>query len=251
MEPELFFFQDIDKLNKAVITSLMLFAYETVSETGRFSIALSGGKTPLSLYSMMAQDNVKNNFPYFNTYFFWGDERFVPNNHSENNFKRAKEIFLSKTNIPEENIFPVFPLYKKNIPIEQYAQEYEKKIKNFFAETLNDKSADTPLFDVTLLGIGTDGHTASLFPNDKALCETDKLVVPALAPPEYTVRERITVTLPLINRSRRVYFIVSGNEKQKIVDIIINDPEQAERVYPAARVTAKERLMWYLHNIKI
>ena len=246
MEPELFFFPDLDKLNKVVVTSLMSFAHETVSETGRLSIALSGGKTPLSLYSIMAEDIVQKNFPFFNTHFFWGDERFVPADHNESNFKGANETLLSKINIPDENINPV---YQDNMTLHQCADSYSQKIETFFADSLEDDYE--PLFDVMLLGLGKDGHTASLFPGDKAVDETAKLVVPAVAPAEYTVRERITFTLPLINRSRRVYFIVSGKEKQEVVDTIINDPEQAEKIYPASLVTAKERLMWCLHDIKV
>ena len=248
MEPELFFLPDLDNLNKVVITSLMLFAHETVSETGRFSIALSGGRTPLSMYSLMADEAVRENFPYFNTHFFWGDERFVKKDHNESNFKRANEVLLSKINIPDENIHSV---YQDNMTLQDCADAYNQKIETFFADNLADDIYEEPLFDAILLGLGKDGHTASLFPADKAVDETDKFVVPATAPAEYSVKERITFTLPLINRSRRVYFIVSGKEKQEVVNTIINDPETAEKIYPAARVTAKERIMWYLNDITV
>jgi len=248
MEPELFFLPDLDKLNKVVITSLISLAHETVSETGKFSIALSGGRTPLSLYSIMGEDIVQQNFPYFNTHFFWGDERFVQKDHDESNFKWANEKLLSKINIPDKNIFPI---YQDNMTIQECADAYNQKIETFFAENLANDIYEEPLFDAILLGLGKDGHTGSLFPGDKAVEETSKFVLPATAPSEYSIRERITFTLPLINRSRRVYFIVSGKEKQEIVETIINDPETAERKYPAALVTAKERLMWYLHDIKV
>jgi 6-phosphogluconolactonase len=157
----------------------------------------------------------------------------------------AYNTLISKVPISESNVYRIIT---ENYPPELIAYSYEKKIKDFFKSIGSKKDKPPPGFDLTLLGIGKDGHTASIFPGCEALKETERWVVPVMAPEGYETRSRITLTLSVINNSQNVLFLVSGREKQAILRDIIDNREKAVKLYPAARVNARSKLYWFVEE---
>ncbi len=249
MEPEIRHFATMEQLNQAVAVNLLAFSHECVRDYGLFSVALAGGNTPLGLYELLSTPQVTKKFPLFNTHFFWGDERFVPHDDPMSNVFTVKDTLLSLPELPLENIHPI---QTQNITPEESATAYEAELKAYFSQSeldLDIQNPNDPLFDVILLGVGADGHTASLFPGTDTLNEQTRWVAPASAPENVVPRQRVTLTLPIINRSRHVYFIVSGKSKSAIVSKILDTPEGTVGVYPAAQVRAQDRIIWFLHDI--
>lgn len=245
MEPEIRHFTSMDQLNQAVVVNLLAFAHECVRDTGVFSVALAGGSTPKGLYELLASPVVSKKFPYFNTHFFFGDERCVPPEHDQSNYRMADETLFSNIAIPRENIHRI---EAERTPYDETARNYESELKDFFSTEALDidiKNTNDPLFDVTLLGIGSDGHTASLFPGMDAVEEQQRWVVHSPAPQGVQPPDRISLTLPVINRSRHVYFLVSGSDKARVVQEILDSSSH----YPAGQVAAQERLIWFLQGM--
>jgi 6-phosphogluconolactonase len=200
---------------------------------GPFRVSLSGGSTPKTLYELLASDDFKSHVPWQRIIWYWGDERFVPHNDPESNFRMAREAMLTKAPVPPENIHPV--------PVdgspEEAALRYERTLQQANGGPVLDPAK--PLFDVTLLGLGNDGHTASLLPGDAVLQERKRWVaVVSHGRPEV----RITMTYPVIESSGKVAFLVTGKEKAAIVAAIRAGGSQV----PAARVKPVGELMWFL-----
>jgi 6-phosphogluconolactonase len=196
---------DLDELSRAAASELLRQARRAVQAKDLFSLALSGGSTPKSLYSLLAEDSsFRAEVPWDKTHFFWGDERHVPPEHPESNYRMAQGALLSKVPIPSENIHRI---NAENPNAQRAAEEYEEALRAFFRL----KGGEFPRFDLVLLGMGPDGHTASLFPGTEALRERKHLVVANWV--EKLNAHRITMTLPVINRAAMVLFLVSGEEK--------------------------------------
>lgn len=207
---------------------------EAVEERGRFMIALSGGSTPRSLYNLLAT-NARNSLPWGQMFFFWGDERHVPPEDKDSNYKMAYEAMLSKVAVPEGNVFRVPAEYAD---ANAAAEEYEKAIRKFFGLV----DGQVPVFDLILLGLGPDGHTASLFPETSALAEKTKLVVANRV--EKFDTYRITFTLPVLNAARCVAFLVSGMDKASALQAVLQGDAPGEK-YPAKLVRpANGKLIW-------
>lgn len=182
-------------------------ANQSIVERGFFSLALSGGSTPAPLYSMLAEADLL----WDKIHLFWGDERLVPLDSELSNYCMVHNTLLSRISIPDENIH-VPPV---DLPPDAAAEYYEKKVKELLLPDF--ATSNIPAFDCILLGIGPDGHTASLFPDSPALAEQEKLVM--AVPPPTTVKPavpRITFTFPLINAARSKLFLVTGEEKGKL-----------------------------------
>lgn len=231
-------YRDIESLSHEAAREIVYLVNTIVAEKGSFTIALSGGRTPAVLYQLMA-GKYSSQIPWDKVHIFWVDERYVPAGHADSNFAMASKMLISHINIPAQNIHPV-PAELK--PIERAAGAYEQMLKNFFRES------PFPCLDLILLGVGGDGHTASLFPGDSAIREMRRLVVPVIAPANYPPRDRITLTLPVINSADNVFFIAAGSEKGKVIRSILEDRKIAERFYPAAMVQPKGRIVWFLDN---
>lgn len=196
---------------------------------GKCSLVLSGGSTPEKLYDLLAE-NYKNKIEWDKVYFFWGDERCVPPDNIESNYRSAKEHLIDKINIPDENIFRI---HAEDNP-GKAAVEYENTIKDFF------KNREV-CFDIILLGLGTDGHTASLFPGTDGLNEKQKLAFNNYIKDKKMAR--ITLTYKAINDAKNIIFLISGEEKQAIVrKIFINK----EKNYPAVKVETVSGNIFYL-----
>ena len=208
-------------------------AGKSISDNGRFSIALSGGSTPEILYRNLVQ-NYADRIDWAKIYFFWSDERFVPLSHPDSNAGMAKQLLLDPLKVKRENIFYV---PTGNRSPQEAAQEYEKAIRRHFGR----QDHSPPSFDLILLGLGDDGHTASLFPGTLALKENNRLVVQNWV--EKLSAWRITFTYPLINSAHNILFLVAGeNKAQMVKEIVIeNKPYPAEKVQPAPG-----QLYWYL-----
>jgi 6-phosphogluconolactonase len=232
-------FTDLTIASHSLAEMIVEEADKAVEKRGRFALALSGGKTPRILYNLLASE-YSSRMDWAAAHLFWGDERWVPKDHPDSNFAMAYDTLVSKIPIPPQNIH--------RIPVEmetpeRAADSYDKTLRAFFKEREEEISYT---FDVTLLGVGKEGHTASLFPGNLVLEEESRWVVAVDAPSFFPPKNRITLTLPVINRSFAVFFLVSGAEKRKIVSLILEDPERARESYPAAMVHPKEKLVWYV-----
>ena len=199
-----------------------------------FRVSLSGGSTPKTLYGLLASDDFRKRFPWPKVEWYWGDERFVPYDHPESNYRMTREAMLSKAPVPSENIHPVPPPSAGTA--EQAAEIYERELQQAYGATTFDPAR--PLFDITLLGLGPDGHTASLLPGEPVL-EERKHWVAAVSHGRPEVR--ITMTYPAIESSRRVAFLVAGKEKVEILAAIRAGGSQV----PAARLKPVGELIWF------
>lgn len=224
------------QLFQAAAEEVIGAAQDAISRRGRFTIALSGGSTPKNLFSLIAA-NAATSVPWDKVFFFWGDERHVPPNDADSNYRMARESLLSKLPIPEANIFRV-PAEGKDA--EAVAEAYEQTLKNFFSL----KPDEVPHFDLILLGMGPDGHTASLFPGTPALQEKSRLVVANWV--EKLKTSRITFTLPVLNAARNVMFLVSGADKAPVLREVLEGDAPAEK-YPSKLVRPSNgKLIWFV-----
>jgi len=208
----------VEKLERAVETR------------GEATIALSGGSTPKPLYEALASQPL----PWSKIHIFWGDERYVPSDHPDSNERMARQAWLDQIDIPEHNIYPM-PTEAGDPQID--AQSYENKLARYFRVA----AGEFPAFDVILLGLGDDGHTASLFPHTQALQVCDRLITVG----NKDGQPRLTFTVPLINQGRCVMFLVAGATKQPALAEIfaeISDP----LTYPARFIRPQGELFWLL-----
>jgi len=200
---------------------------------GIFAVCLSGGSTPRLLYERLADSTFGSRFPWSRTHWFWGDERFVPHDDPDSNYRMAREAFLSRVPCPENNIHAI---PTEGLSPEQAAAAYETTLKKFYgAEIL---LPHRPLFDVTLLGIGENGHTASLFPGQPALEETQRWAVAVIGAKS---EPRITLTYPALNSSRDLAFLATGKKKREV----IARARAGDSALPAASIRPSGRLHWF------
>jgi 6-phosphogluconolactonase len=198
-----------------------------------FAVCLSGGSTPRRLYECLAGPEIAARFPWNRAHWFWGDERFVPHDHPDSNFRMARDAFLSRVPVPDNNIHAV---PTEGLSPEQAAVAYETTLKRFYgADTL---APGRPLFDITLLGIGEDGHTASLFPGQPALQETRRWAVAVIAAKS---EPRITLTYPALDSSGSVAFVATGKEKRQVVA----RAQAGDQTIPAGVIHPVGRLYWF------
>jgi 6-phosphogluconolactonase len=235
-EPAVIICRDSDDLARTSAKQFISLARGAVTSSGRFTVALSGGSTPRVLYSLFASPAFKARIDWRRIHFFWGDERCVPPDHSESNYRMVHEALLSKIEIPSENIHRMAGEKEPQLA----ASEYEDELRRTFQLT----HGQVPRFELILLGLGEDGHTASLFPGSAALDDTNHLVATAYV--EKLKAHRLTLTLPVINAASQVSFLVSGASKSAIVQEILG-ASSARPDYPAAKVApANGSLTWFI-----
>lgn len=214
-------------------------AIERCRTTGLFTVALSGGSTPVAMHRNLASEPFRKSIPWKRTHIFWVDERCVPYTDSASNYGATRKDFLSSVPIPRDNVHPMpGNMASKENGSKEMAVAYEREISRFFR--LN--SGKLPVFDLIFLGIGTDGHTASLFPEDGALDEQEKFIVQVKGgnPDLY----RLTMTFPILNRASCIVFLVSGKRKAPMVKSLL---ENTGTTLPAGRVEPiNGRLVWLL-----
>ena len=209
-----------------------LYALANASD-GIFAICLSGGSTPRRLFEYLSGPTIASRFPWGRAHWFWGDERFVPHDHRDSNYRMAREAFLSCVPVPADNIHAI---PTEGLSPEQSATAYETTLRRFYGADLLTPSR--PLFDVTLLGIGEDGHTASLFPEQPALKETHRWAAAVIG---VKAEPRITLTYPALDSSRDAAFLAVGEDKRSIVA----RAQRGDRTIPAAAVRPIGRLHWF------
>jgi 6-phosphogluconolactonase len=200
---------------------------------GDFRVSLSGGSTPKTLYGLLASDEFRSRFPWSRVFWYWGDERFVPYDHPDSNYRMARDAMLAKAPVPSENIYPI----PTDGTAEDAARRYERTLQDAYGAATLDPQR--PLFDITLLGLGPDGHTASLLPGESVLEERKRWVA---AVSHGRPEVRITLTYPALESSRRVAFLVAGEEKAEIFGAIRTGNSRV----PAARVRPVGELFWFV-----
>lgn len=222
-----------DEVINQIAEEILSLANASIEDHGSFTIALSGGSSPKRLYELLASEPFVNEFPWEKSYFFFGDERYVPSDDPDNNARMAREAMLDKVPVPAHNIFAVNTAYS---PAEA-ANDYAHRILEHF-------TIQEPVFDLILLGLGDDSHTASLFPHTKVLAETDALVKEVKMLHEHSWR--ITFTRPLINKASSVYFMAFGKKKAHAVYSVL-EGERYEFQYPAQFVNpVKGSVSWFM-----
>jgi 6-phosphogluconolactonase len=200
----------------------------------RLAVCLSGGSTPLRVYRLLADEPFRSTVPWDRVHWFWGDERFVPQDDSRSNSGEARRLFLDRVPVPAANIHPA-PTAAAG---EQHsASRYETELRNFYGSDLIDPTR--PLFDIVLLGVGGDGHTASLFPGHPQLDETARWVVGVPKPAMEPFVPRVTLTFPVLASTRDMLFLVSGHGKREILARIAAGAD-----LPAARAYSHGDLVW-------
>ncbi len=233
MDAEIIVVADPESLAREAAQRLTDLAREAVEFRGRFSLALSGGSTPGRLYRLLAEEPYRAQIPWDDVHLFWGDERCVPPDDPGSNLHLAEEALIARVPLPPENVHQV----RGELGPEAASQVYENTLEDFFC-------GPRPRFDLVLLGLGEDGHTASLFPDSPVLGEMERLVAPATAVYQDRPTERVTLTLPAINSARQILFLVSGNAKANIVQAVLQGPAgqlPAQRIRPTAG-----QLIWLL-----
>jgi 6-phosphogluconolactonase len=212
------------------------WADRTATATKPFTIALSGGSTPRGLHTLLANEpTIRDGLPWQNWHFFWGDERHVPPDHPQSNYRMAYDTLLSIAPVPAENIHRV-PAEEPDAAVA--AEKYEQELRAFFEL----EAGQLPRFDCILLGMGPDGHTASLFPATEALHETKRLVTANWV--EKFKAYRITLTVPVLNRAGLVIFLVSGVEKAEALKEVLQGDYRPE-LFPAQLIQpGPEKLLW-------
>ncbi len=209
------------------------FAQLAAASNDRFRVALSGGSTPKKLYELLASSEFRKRVPWGRILWFWGDERFVSHDDPDSNYRMAQEAMLSRIPVPRENIFPI----PTDGDPDAAVARYESTLKRIYGQ--ESLIPDEPLFDIVLLGMGDDGHTASLIPGERVLEDRTHWVA---AVPHGRPEVRITLTYPAIQSSRHVAFLVQGESKAKMFRAIRSGQSDA----PAARVRPQGELIWFV-----
>jgi 6-phosphogluconolactonase len=228
-------FDSLEDVARAGAEGFVNHARKAINDHGRFAVALSGGKTPKRMYELLAE-SFTDKINWNNVHLFFGDERPVPPEHPENNYRLAHDALISRVPVPVRNVHPI---HGEGDPIEN-AKFYEDELRSFFA------GHDWPRFDLVLLGLGTDGHTASLFPRTHALQEKRSWVAANWV--EKLRSSRITLTAPAINSAANIVFLVTGTEKAAALAAVLNGPQDPE-VLPAQLIKpANGSLTWLVDH---
>ena len=218
--PNVFVFDTPEQLALAAAERFVESAYPFHGEVDSFNVVLAGGNTPRSVYELLATDRFKQRFEWPQVNLFFGDERCVPPDHPDSNYAMAYATLISQVPIPAKNVHRIIG---EADPVES-ARLYENELRTFFA------GASWPRFDLVFLGMGEDGHTASLFPGSDALNEKSKWVVPTR--PRGSGHERITLTVPVFNHAARTIFLVTGAGKAARLAQVLR-PQTASEPLPA------------------
>jgi 6-phosphogluconolactonase len=226
MDAEILILPGPEAVAREAARRFVALSREAAGSRGRFSVALSGGSTPGLLYRLLAGELYRAQIPWEEVHLFWGDERCVPPGDPGSNHYLAQETLISRVPIPPGNVHRV----RGELEPEVAAQAYAQELQDFFC-------GPHARFDLVLLGLGEDGHTASLFPDSPLLSETERLVAAATAVYQDRPAERVTLTLPAINASRQILFLVTGFAKASVVQAIMAGAAQrlpAQRIRPTA-----------------
>jgi len=224
-----------EKLSESTADFIVETALSAVEYHGRFTWALSGGHSPQQTYKMLASEPLRDRMPWEKTYIFWGDERFVPPDDPDNNARMAREVLLDHVPVPSDHILPI----PTDGTPESAAERYGNKLKSIFEEEL-------PQFDLVMLGLGENGHTASLFPGTDVLEEQTKWVAPVS--PEDTRQERITLTIPVINNARNILLLAYGQNKAVVLHQVLEGKKRPRKLPAQLIHPEKGELYWFVDD---
>lgn len=225
-------FKDKNELSEAAAELFLNAALNAVKNKGRFTVALTGGSSPVLLHDLLSKEPYASQVPWDKTFVFWGDERFVPLTDERSNAKMAFETLLNKVPVPENQ---VYPMWEDGMDAETFAAKYEQIIKDHFGKNPYE-------FDLILLGMGDDGHTASLFPGTEVLNEKEKIVMGYYLTPQSMYR--ITLTSPIINSAKQICFLTFGANKAKALYEVL-EGERNSVQYPSQLIHAKNgEVIW-------
>lgn len=240
-------YQNAEELALKAARHFARLADQYVISSGRFTVALSGGSTPKAMLSTLAAEPFLDTVPWSSIFFFWGDERCVPPDHPESNYWMAREALLARVPVPEQNIFR---MAGENPHPEQAAEDYSATLRNFFLTGPGAPATGTtpllqlPRFDLIFLGMGADGHTASLFPGTAALRAEHQIAVANYV--EKLQAHRLTLTAATINNARNITFLIAGTDKADTLKAVLTGPSQPE-TYPCQLIKPGHgSLLWML-----
>jgi 6-phosphogluconolactonase len=225
-------FPDGQALAQAAAEQVVQRAAESIAQRGRFDLVLSGGSTPRAMHQILASEAYSHQVDWSHVHVFWGDERCVPPNHPDSNYRMADETLLSHVPLPAANIHRIRAEQEPH----HAADDYDRELKTFFG--------NSPRFDLLLLGMGDDGHTASLFPGTAALDEKDRWVVANYV--EKLGVWRITLTAPAINAAVEIVFLVSGYNKAESLQHVLDGPHEPHKL-PSQLINPEQgELRWFV-----
>jgi 6-phosphogluconolactonase len=233
MTPDVRVFADLNALSAATAKALAATLTDAVRANGRASLVLSGGSTPRALYQILASD-WRDRIPWGAVHLFWGDERYVPHDDSLSNYRLAKEALLDHVPCPPAN---VHPMPTESADPDAAARAYDATLRHYFGD-------GSPRFDLVLLGLGEDGHTASLFPRSPALAERTRWTVAVKAP--VNPSRRLTLTMPALAHAGAIYFLAAGPSKARALSQVL-EPGADASLYPAAGVrSGAGTVVWWV-----
>ena len=232
-QSNVFVFETPEQLALAAVERFVVYSNELRDMTESFSVALAGGNTPRQVYELLATEQFRNRVEWPQAYFFFGDERCVPPEHPDSNYAMVNEALISKVPIPPNNVHRIIGEGNAN----ENALAYEDELRTYFA------GLAWPRFDLVLLGMGEDGHTASLFPNSAALKEMSRWVLPTRN--EQLGQDRITLTLPVFNHARRLMFLVTGQKKAQRLKEVLR-PQPGSEQLPVQAITPIQGMLEWL-----
>lgn len=228
----------IDSLFVTAAREVLKVVTDCFKEGRECSVALAGGSTPRGLYRLLTSEPYRSQIPWEHLRVFWGDERTVPPDHQESNFRMAEETLLSQVPVPLKQVFRI----EGELPADEAAVRYEAVLREQFRLS----PGEVPRFDLILLGMGPDGHTASLFPGTSAVAESHKLVTAPWVEKFHT--HRVTLTPPVLNAAKQVVFLVSGHDKATALHAVLEGPFEPGR-YPAQVINPTAgQLVWIINQ---
>jgi 6-phosphogluconolactonase len=235
-EPEIRIVEDAQEVARAAAAEFIDRAREAVATRGFFTVALSGGKTPRLLYDTLARETAAGtSIPWKGMHLFWGDERSVPPGHPDSNYRMVQESLLDRIDLPAGQVHRI-PTGAGSAA--DAAARYESELRSFFAPA----PGEAPRFDLILLGLGGDGHTASLFPGSAAVQESQRWVVAERV--ASLGSDRVSLTLPVINHAARVLFLVTGQDKAEALRSVLRGKDPVDRLPARGVRPVNGTLLW-------
>jgi 6-phosphogluconolactonase len=231
--------ENSEELSRLAAENFVHFAVEAVRENGLFTVALAGGSTPRNFYSLLSDPEkpFRTQVPWDKIHFCWGDERHVPPDHPDSNYRMARETLLSKVPVPSENIHRI----KGEIAeASEAADQYDETLRELFRLG----AGRFPRFHLILLGLGSDGHTVSIFPGSEVINENRRLVV--ATPSKDLKTDRITLTPPVLNKAQALIFLVSGSEKAQALHEVLEGEYEPERLPAQLTRANKSTVLWFV-----
>jgi 6-phosphogluconolactonase len=223
---------DQEALSRTAAQALVADIHATLEGQDTYALALAGGSTPRRLYELLGTGDA-GEVSWDRVHLFWGDERYVPHDHPESNVRLVRETLLASAGVPEANVHPI---PTQHDTAEATAAAYADTLREHFG----DRSAT---FDTALLGLGSDGHTASLFPETPDLTDDPRWVRPVTAPPRHDIPSRISCTLPVLNGARQAVFLVTGARKAEVLRGVLDDRDPS---LPATHIRPRGACHWYV-----